>query len=78
MATDIKPEAIDPIEDKYVIIQDQTVIHSKLNNMVEAINMMAEKNWRCVNITSTQATGGFAPIYMFALIAHSEAIPALS
>ena len=46
------PEIIDKIEGRYQIIKDISP-----TNLNQAINIMARKGWKCVNIT-----GGFSTI----------------
>lgn len=45
------PEIISEIDGKYQIIYDQSITDFKFDNLNEAICMMSEKGWRCVNIT---------------------------
>ena len=59
------------IKDKYLVIYDQALTGLKFDNLNRAINVMAEKGWRCVSGTSFNAAGqaifGQA-IYMYALM----------
>jgi len=63
------PEIADEIEGKYQIVVDQTLAHGKFDNLNKAICIMAEKSWRCINITSFSLSGGIAKqSYMYALM----------
>lgn len=44
------PEILDEIEGRYLIVLDVS-ISGRLDNLEEAINIMAEKGWRCVGFT---------------------------
>lgn len=43
------PSLVDSIGDKYAIIYD-TAIGYKFDNLNKAINILAQKGWRCVSI----------------------------
>jgi len=44
------PELIDSIRRRYVLVYNVSATDVKFNDLSKAINRMAEKNWRCVNI----------------------------
>jgi len=44
------PDLIDTIKRKYVIVYNVSATDVKFNDLSKAINRMAEKNWRCLNI----------------------------
>ena len=55
-ACDIEKK-IDKIEGKYVILWDQALVTFKHDHVNRAINFMAEKGWRCINIAVTEVRG---------------------
>ena len=65
-----KPEVIDKIETKYQIIYDQALTNVKFDKLNQAINIMAQKGWKCVNITSMNMPGVFkgAATILYALM----------
>src|SRR5208283_6137686 len=44
-------------KDRYLIIYDQALTGLKFDNLNKAINVMAEKGWRCSSITSFNIAG---------------------
>jgi hypothetical protein len=64
------PLLLDSLNDRYVVIFDQTLAEMKFDNLNKAINIMAEKGWKCVNITSFNASGQLlsTAFYMYALM----------
>jgi len=44
------PEKISEISGKYAVLYNQTMRNFEFNDLIRAINRMAENNWRCVNI----------------------------
>lgn len=64
------PEVIDKIENKYQIIFDQALTYPKFDNLNQAINIMAQKGWKCVNITSLNVAAGFkgTATFLYALM----------
>ena len=64
------PTIIGEIQSKYLIIYDQSLVVMTFDHLNRAINVMAEKGWRCVSITSFNAAG--RPLstmsYMYALM----------
>jgi hypothetical protein len=64
------PEIVDEIIGKYQIIYDQALARFKFDNLNKAICIMAEKGWRCVNITSFNLSGGpfSTATHMYALM----------
>jgi len=52
---------IEEIQGKYVVIHDRS-LSEKFNNLNRAICLMAEKEWKCVNITFG------ANVYLYALM----------
>ncbi len=64
------PLMIDAIQGKYTIVYDQALASLKFDNLNMAINIMAEKGWRCVGITSYNMAGQIfsQAIYMYALM----------
>ena len=50
------PESIDSITSKYIILYNQSIHDIKFIDLSKAINKMAEKGWRCVNISAIQAS----------------------
>ena len=73
-ATDIlrNPSDIQKITKKYVILNDQAGLRRKtFDNMIQAINLMSEHAWGCVNISTMYVESG--ALLMYALmekIAH--------
>jgi hypothetical protein len=61
-------EKIDEIEGKYVIIYDQSMASSTHDNLNKAINLMADKGWRCVDICVVFNAKGGGAQYMYALM----------
>ena len=51
------PNIVEEIKTKYQIICDQALVGLKFDNLNKAINVMAEKGWRCIGITSFNAAG---------------------
>lgn len=49
------PKMIDEIEGKYVILYNQSITDIKFVDMSTAINNMAEKGWKCLNISAVQS-----------------------
>jgi len=47
------PEKVEEIKSKYCVLCDRTVTGGKFDNMNRAINIMAEKGWRCISMTTT-------------------------
>ena len=69
------PSIVEEIKNRYQIICDQALFGVKFNNLNKAINIMAEKGWRCIGITSFNAAGqAIFPqqLYIYALM---EKIP---
>jgi len=68
------PQIIDKIENKYQIIYDQSIAHAKFDNLNHAINVMAQKGWKCVNITTMNIAGGFKGVatFLYALMEKQE------
>jgi hypothetical protein len=64
------PAIIEEIQSRYLIIYDQTLVGVRFDNLNRAINVMAEKGWRCVSITSFNAAGQMLSqaFYMYALM----------
>ena len=64
------PSIIDNLDDKYVIIYDQALVGMKFDNLNRAINIVAKKGWKCINITSFNAAGKYisTAVYMYALM----------
>jgi len=59
------------VKDRYLVIYDPASKGLKFNNLNKAINVMAEKGWKCVSITNYNTTGeaGSAQgIHMYALM----------
>ena len=49
---DVNEQLIEKLTDvKYVLLQDKSAGFS-FDNMIKAINLFAEKGWKCVNITA--------------------------
>jgi hypothetical protein len=46
------PELINSIKRKYVLVYNVSATDVKFNDLSKAINLMAEKDWRCLNICS--------------------------
>ena len=44
-------------KDRYLVIYDQALTGLKFDNLNMAINVMAEKGWRCISITSFNIGG---------------------
>jgi hypothetical protein len=51
IAKDVNEQLIENLTEKYVLIQDKAASFT-FDNMIKAINLFAEKGWRCVNITA--------------------------
>jgi hypothetical protein len=72
LATEVlaNPSLVDKLIDKYVILFDQALVGLKFHNLNRAINVMAEKGWRCTSITSFNAAGQLfsQAFYMYALM----------
>ena len=49
------------IHSKYVLVFDRSVASFTFDNLVIAINLMAEKGWRCVNVTVSPTVRGAGP-----------------
>jgi hypothetical protein len=49
------PTVVDNIDGMYVIIYDTATVSMKYDKLNRVINIMAEKGWRCVNITATNS-----------------------
>jgi hypothetical protein len=64
------PSLIDALSQKYVVVFDQALAGLKFDNLNRAINVMAEKGWRCVSLTSFNAAGQIfsSAFYMYALM----------
>lgn len=58
------------LKDKYLVIYDQALTGLKFDNLNKAINVMAKKGWKCINITAYNISGQIfsQAIYMFALM----------
>ena len=68
------PEIIDKIENKYQIIYDQALTSPKFDKLNQAINIMVEKGWKCVNITAMNLPGVFkgAATILYALMEKAK------
>jgi len=75
-----KPEIVDEIKGKYQILYDQSLANIKFNNMNKAICIMAEKDWKCISITTFNLVGGIISnaIYMYALMEKQPKTNSLS
>ena len=64
------PQIVDKIESRYQIIYDQSLTKPRLDNINEAINIMAEKGWKCINILPMNMPAVFkgAAIIIYALM----------
>lgn len=74
-----EPKIVDEIQTKYQIIFDKTTEVSNFNYINSAISVMADKGWRCINITATRSSGGSgyaSEHYMFALMEKQDKINA--
>ena len=72
------PDLIKDISEKYVILFDQSMgVSPKFNNLNKAINLMAEKGWRCVNVSALQSTAGMTAAMMYALTEKISCAPRL-
>jgi len=67
------PSIIDNLP-KYQIIYDQTLVSTASENMNRAINIMAEKGWRCINfvVVSAPARAFGTESYMYALMERQD------
>ena len=81
LASDIisNPDQLDELSGRYVLVADQTVKmkNVKFNDVQRAMNMMAERGWRCVNISSVFAPVNSGVLCFYALMerldtTHSE------
>ena len=61
-------EKVQLIAGKYIIIHDSSYHNVTFDNLVKAINIMANSGWKCVNITSMNNTKGLDTNMMYALM----------
>jgi len=50
------------VEGRYLIIGDTTILKQTFQNLNKAINIMAERGWKCINLTSVMLAGGFTGV----------------
>jgi len=66
------PELLGSIVDRYTILQDNSVVGT-CDNLLRAINVMAEKGWRCVNIAVYRDVAlGIVTVNFYALMEKKE------
>ena len=68
------PDRLDELEGMYVIVADQTdeMKNVKFNDAQRAMNAMAERGWRCIDISSTFAPVGSGILYFYALMERHD------
>jgi hypothetical protein len=49
------PGLIDSVDGKYIILYNQSITDFKFVDLSDAINEMAAKGWKCINICVVQA-----------------------
>jgi hypothetical protein len=52
-----EPTIVDQINGKYTMLFDFSLVGDKFDNLIKAINVMADKGWKCVNTTSFNQAG---------------------
>lgn len=61
-------EDIPNITKNYVLIEDQSISGHTWDNMIQAINVMSEYGWKCINISTMHNISGIKSSHCYALM----------
>lgn len=67
-------EDIPKITKNYVILENQTLTGSTWDDMIQAINVMSEHGWKCINISTMHNTSGIKSSHCYALMEKIKSV----